>query len=380
MNIDFRSTLIMFMLIVSVLEFSCKKEHVEQPIIEIAEMKNVVYIGSSNNNFYAISSVDGSEIWKYQGTKGFSYSDPLLHNGIVYTGSNDGNMYAFNSETGEVKWKYPTNFAIESSPAIAEGILYFGSNDTYFYALDAKDGRLLWKYKTGSNVSSSPLVNNGLVFFGGNDNYIYALNAKSGKLMWNYTTGGLTGHSSPVIKNNILFIGSRDGNLYALYAINGLLKWAYYTGRSLEGSRPVVSDGLVYVAGGAVLFNAESLMKGALYAIDEKTGKLIWDRPNDVGMYSDATVSNNKVFISSDDGNLNAFNAKDGTNIWAERIIPNGSRSTVADGLIFINGSGTLNFYALDENTGAVKWKSPILDGYSPKPCLVDSQGRIIQR
>jgi len=163
-NIYFKSTFTVLIFIVSVFGFSCKKEQVEHPITEIAELKSVIYIGSSNNNFYAISSVDGSEIWKYKGTEGFSYSDPLLHDGIVYTGDNGGNMYAFNSETGGVKWKYPTNFGIESSPAIADGILYFGSNDSYFYALDAKDGRLLWKYKTGSGVSSSPLVNNGLVF------------------------------------------------------------------------------------------------------------------------------------------------------------------------------------------------------------------------
>ena len=54
----------------------------------------VVYVGSNNNNAYAINAVNGSKIWNFS-TGGAVYTSPALSNDgmVVYVGSDDFNIY-----------------------------------------------------------------------------------------------------------------------------------------------------------------------------------------------------------------------------------------------------------------------------------------------
>jgi outer membrane protein assembly factor BamB len=54
----------------------------------------VVYIGSDDNNLYALSASTGAPLWNYT-TGGSVESSPAVANGVVYVGSDDGNVYAF---------------------------------------------------------------------------------------------------------------------------------------------------------------------------------------------------------------------------------------------------------------------------------------------
>ena len=133
---------------------------------------------------------NGISNWNYvtEGSSAFSATP----NGTVYIGSKDDNVYALYAYTGTKIWSYKTagEFLMDSSPAVANGIVYIGSADHNVYALNANTGTKIWSYKTGSFVSSSPTVTNGIVYVGSDDNDIYALNANTGTKIWNYTTGG----------------------------------------------------------------------------------------------------------------------------------------------------------------------------------------------
>jgi serine/threonine-protein kinase len=59
---------------------------------------------------------------------------PTVANGVVYIGSKDNNVYALNASTGSKIWSYTTGSEIESTPSIANGVLYIGSNDAKVYA------------------------------------------------------------------------------------------------------------------------------------------------------------------------------------------------------------------------------------------------------
>ncbi|MFQ6121118.1 MAG: PQQ-binding-like beta-propeller repeat protein, partial [Methanosarcinales archaeon] len=67
---------------------------------------------------------------------------------IVYVGSFDNNVYALNANTGDLKWKYNTNGIVGSSPIIWNGIVYVGSFDFRVYALNANTGKTKWEYVT----------------------------------------------------------------------------------------------------------------------------------------------------------------------------------------------------------------------------------------
>ena len=85
---------------------------------------------------------------------------------MVYVGSDDDNIYALNAATGAKLWSFYTGFAVESSPAVANGVVYVGVDGSHVYALNAATGAYLWSYITGSGVYSSPAVANGVVYVG----------------------------------------------------------------------------------------------------------------------------------------------------------------------------------------------------------------------
>ena len=59
---------------------------------------------------------------------------PTVANGVVYVGSNDDNVYALDAASGTKKWIYHTGSFVECSPAVADGVVYVSSNDGNVYA------------------------------------------------------------------------------------------------------------------------------------------------------------------------------------------------------------------------------------------------------
>ena len=54
---------------------------------------------------------------------GGGHSSPAVVDGIVYVGSTDNNLYALNAATGQLVWKQLTESA-DSPPAVANGVVY----------------------------------------------------------------------------------------------------------------------------------------------------------------------------------------------------------------------------------------------------------------
>ena len=73
------------------------------------------------------------------GTNAIS-SSPSVVDGVLYVGSEDDNVYAINAYNGDKLWSYATGGAVSSSPAVIDGIVYVGSADFNVYALNAANG------------------------------------------------------------------------------------------------------------------------------------------------------------------------------------------------------------------------------------------------
>src|SRR5579863_3568306 len=144
--------------------------------------------------------------WSYA-TGGSVVSSPAVANGVVYVGSQDNNVYALKASTGTKLWSYAM-FSAGSSPAVANGVVYVGSYDFNVYALNASSGAELWSYATRGSVYSSPAVANGVVYVGSDDQGVYALNAKTGAKLWSYATSSFV--SSPSVANGLVYVGSQD--------------------------------------------------------------------------------------------------------------------------------------------------------------------------
>ena len=117
---------------------------------------------------------NGKLTWRLT-TGDYVLSSPALVDGVVYIGSDDNNTYALNATTGTKLWNYTTGDNVESSPAVINGTVYVGSNDGNVYALSAATGAKVWSFTTGDYVFSSPAVVNGTVYVGSNDGNVYAI-------------------------------------------------------------------------------------------------------------------------------------------------------------------------------------------------------------
>ena len=284
-------------------------------------------------------------LWRYiTGTGRQVHSSPAVANGMVYIGSDDNNVYALNASTGRLRWKYTTICCgVYSSPAVANGVAYVGSGDYNVYALNAGTGALRWKFTAGNRVYSSPAVANGVVYIG-SYNGTYALNARTGALLWQYS---IAAESSPAVASGVVYVSSEDGCVYALNAGTGTLFWRNCTGIRLASS-PAVANGVVYV----------SLLTGNVYALSASTGSRLWQystvAPN--YMYSSPAVADGVVYIGSGDG-VYALKARTGALLWKYTTGNSvNSSPAVANGVVYV-GSADHNVYALNAGTGALLWK-----------------------
>ncbi len=167
--------------------------------------RKVVYVGSADENFYAVDAADCSEVWRftadpapglaYQMFVSSAYVD--LERGRVYVGGGY-TMYALDLYDGTLRWKWSTAVnppdetthgggEIESSPLLVGDTVYFGSDldavspsveaDEFpaLFAVDADTGALEWFWRASSdqnaycgNVWSSVAADSalGLLYFG----------------------------------------------------------------------------------------------------------------------------------------------------------------------------------------------------------------------
>lgn len=212
--------------------------------------------------------------------------------------------------------------------------------------IDKPASQAVWEFNAGQEISSSPYVDGDLVYFGCKDNYIYALNVKTGKLVWRYRTEDGIG-SSPVTSDSLLFIGSYDYNLYALDKFDGNLAWRYRTDARIIAT-PAVSGNTVFVGSNDYRLHAVSILSGErAWAI--KTQNLVWASP---------LIFNNRLYFASVDGYLYC-SSLGGDPIW-KIDIGRGTyglySSPAAEGSNIYLGSKDGSLYAVDWNSGEIKW------------------------
>jgi outer membrane protein assembly factor BamB len=308
----------------------------------------------------------------------------------VYVGSADGALVKLNAANGKVIWRYATNGSHVPAPAtVANGTVYVGTQDGSVYALNAATNAVLWHYQTQATIVSSPTVDSGFVYVGSSDSYLYKLQASDGKLLWRKNMGLATAIvtvNAAAVSNNEVYVSSTDNTassyLFALNASDGSTVWSTQVTNQLF-TAPVVVHGTIYIDSSALQQQGGSDVKDSyVYAFNAATGKQLW-RSDKIGNYIPAppTVTNNVVYIGSQDGNLYAFDATSGKRLW--RYNAGGaiiSSPQVADGVVYagITATSTVNpagsstdtstsqsaIAAISASNGTQLWKHPLAQYY----------------
>jgi outer membrane protein assembly factor BamB len=246
---------------------------------------------ASDGRIVAFAAGHGNIRW--QKKIGPSESSPLLVGNRLYTGDWDGRVWALDARSGRTIWRSRQLGPIKGAIASAAGHLFVGSYDGHVYCFGAQKGRLIWKARSQSRLYgharfySSPAVAYGRVYIGGTDGKVYSFGAASGKLRWSHSTGGYV-YASPAVWNQLVFVGSYSKKFFAFDAATGAQRWSFTADASISGSA-VVIGGVVYFA---TLGKAKS---GRTYALNARTGKLLWSFPD--GKYTPAVAQKGRLFL-----------------------------------------------------------------------------------
>ena len=188
-------------------------------------------------------------------------------------------------------------------------------------------------------------------------------------IKWKFKTGGAV-ISTPAVIDGTAYFGSNDHYLYAVNLADGLQRWKFKTGSRVTSS-PAVYNGAVYFAS----------YDGNIYAVDAKSGEQRWkfasegerrfmgrhlhgadpageSMPDPFDFYlSSPAIDADTVYVGSGDGNVYALDAQSGTLRWKFRTgnVVHASPA-IANGMVYI-GSWDSYFYALDAKTGQERWR-----------------------
>ena len=309
-------------------------------VSEPAIVNNILYVGSTDHNLYAVNAHTGTLLWKTVTGGEIAFSVPAVAKGIVYVGSLDGKVYAFNAQTGIILWTALLgNEGVEASPTIVNGIVYISSSDGIVYALNAYTGATLWSVNTGTNTYSlSPTVSGGFVFFG-SGKQMNAYNANTGTLVWSTSGHNLFITSSPVISNGEVYVTTGDGAGYnevdGFNISTGVLDWSF--GANYIETAPTIDNQTMFFG-----------LTGEVFAVDIPTRELLWASTNQSSFYTATMAANGVVYATDGNGNISAFNAANGITLWTNPLSPGyelQASPVVVNGIVYI-GSGDHHLYA----------------------------------
>lgn len=284
---------------------------------------------------------------------------PTLFQGTLYIGSYDNNLYALDAAEGKFQWKYPTDGGIVSRPALFEGNVYIGSEDKRLHVVSARSGKVVWTYFTNGPIRSSPRIAEGHVFIGSDDTHLHAVNINSGRMAWRFETADFV-RSTPFVMNDLVYVGCETGDYYAV-DFRGELKWRFRAKRAITSSTTGVGQMLYF-----------SSMDGTLYSLDSRNGWVIWRFRLGKASISTPCVMDDLVFVGAADGFIYAVEAKSSKEVWRFRTEHqvNGSPVVYKDSLYCGSVDGTL--YCLEYRTGRLRWKFGTQGAITGTPLVYD--------
>ena len=169
---------------------------------------------------------------------------PILQDGVIYTASIDDDrnencgIHAIDAKTGEKLWYSPTKNSIINDIVYSEGKILACDSESILYAMNSKTGKLDWKQRLYGSFSK--MFKNGIctrdgIVYAGQTSYLSAIRVSDGHVLWKCkkNVGGESSVSTHNISDGRIHATTAFGRRYALDAKTGDLLWmSKYNGRA----------------------------------------------------------------------------------------------------------------------------------------------------
>lgn len=246
-------------------------------------------------------------------------------NGVIFAIDPDGQVSAYKGK--ERLWKSKiTKQELTAGVEAGEGIVVIGNRKGQLFGLDQTTGEQKWMAKLSGAILSPSLIQSGRVITIANDGTVFAHDAVTGQQVWAYKLPNvqfsLRGQPAPVrLDERTVLIGSANAYVYALDIISGVPRFQ---------RRVAISDGrsdiqrLIDVVGDPVVagqFLVTTSFQGQVTVIDLASQRVVWSE--DASSTNTAEVAEDKVFVTTTDGKLNAYNLATGELVWQNEELLN---------------------------------------------------------
>jgi outer membrane protein assembly factor BamB len=200
--------------------------------------------------------------------------------------------------------------------------------------------------RQGISTTTNPIVADGMLIAGDADGILYALDVFTGEERWRFDSGSPI--TSVAADDSSVVATDEAGTLHRLELGTGAETWS----AAVPGAVSIaIADGLAYVAGEQV--------QG--FDLSDGSPVWAWEGPAASGFL---TVTNDTVYASADDGRLYALDREDASERWhVQTISPTVGPAMIAPDTVYLMTLSNSTpvpageLYALDPDTGAVRWR-----------------------
>ena len=256
---------------------------------------------TGSGEIICLSISDGTLVWTSGGLESGSngVNDGLSDGttaggGLVYVSKADRKVHALNENDGRTVWTYTAgDQGLRVAPSYANGLLFIGEYDGIFSILDAESGKRLNGGGAGGAINT-PTAKNGNVYFSAWDGSVNAVKIKGVEPLWHVNVHD-TITTQPEVSAGKIIVGTGRGAVIALDEKTGRTLWSFDTNCGSISAKPILADGVVFVG-------AES---GPMFVLDARTGKQTGFLAGENGVAGNPVYSDGVLYFSN--GNLYAY-------------------------------------------------------------------------
>ena len=252
-----------------------------------------------------------------------------IHGDKLIVVDNLSNLFLMNLKNGNLIWKKKNDYPFNSEIKIFDNKFYVIDLKNVLRCYFIKDGSKCWSLETEktltiTNSKNSLLIAGNVVYFINNLGDLTAADILSGDLMWQLPTqsSDITNitynfkNSKIVSEGKNIFFSNNKNEFYSINLKNGSINWINDISSSLT---PIVIGNFI------ITFSDN----GYLFVIDKEQGNII--KIKDIyKMYNDKnrkkirptgfSISQDKIYLSNNDGKLIILDLKTGNVLKAEKI------------------------------------------------------------
>ncbi|RPH62907.1 MAG: hypothetical protein EHM89_04820 [Acidobacteria bacterium] len=241
-------------------------------------------------------------------------STPLFVNGKLYTLGISGIVSAFDAGSGKLLWQKPAPpvdpmYGTAMSPIAEQGLVIFhvgGEGKGALTAFDANTGDVKWSWNGDGPAYASPIV----VDLAGTrqivsvtQENVVGVSAATGELLWKrpYISKFTANSITPILFGDTIIVSEQEKGISAFRVTRKNNQWSTESAWESRDVSMALSNGVLIRD---TLFGLSVRNSGQYFALDAKSGKVLWLGQGREAMNTAVVKAGDLLFLLNDDGEL----------------------------------------------------------------------------